>query len=401
MRSADDHLQLILSLLKPRFPAEVPLARALGLITAGEVKAVGNIPPFDNSAMDGYAVRGADLARASALSPVTLAVVGQAAAGHLATGDVAPGTAVRIMTGAPMAVGADAVVPQELVTRAGDQVTFTAPVADGANVRRAGEDAKPGDLVVAAGVELTARHLAAAASAGAGTVEVWPAPRVGYLITGDELVAPGEPLRPGQIHESNGTYVAAALTRLGAVPVDLGRVGDDADAVARAVEQAAVDLIVTTGGASVGDHDPAKEALSSRGVEFTNVAMQPGKPQGAGRVGGTPVVCLPGNPVAVAVCVEAFVGPAVRALRGVPEPEWVPMTAAVAWTCPPGREQFMPVTLEGNAAFPGNAVRPATAGGSGSHLIARLSVAQALARVPAHVDAVAPGDTVLVRRFTV
>lgn len=395
MRSADDHLQLILSLLKPPFPAEVPLAQALGLVTAGEVKAVGNIPPFDNSAMDGYAVRGTDLARASALSPVTLAVVGQGNAGHLATGDVVPGTAVRIMTGAPMAVGADAVVPQELVTRDGDQVTFAAPVADGANVRRAGEDAKPGDLVVAAGVELTARHLAAVAAAGAGTVEVWPAPRVGYLITGDELVAPGEPLGPGQIHESNGTYLAAALTRLGAVPVDLGRVGDDADAVARAVEQADVDLVVTTGGASVGDHDPAKEALSSRGVEFTNVAMQPGKPQGAGRVGGTPVVCLPGNPVAVAVCVEVFVGPAVRALRGVAEPAWEPMSAAVAWNCPAGREQFMPVVIEHEQ------VRPATSGGSGSHLIARLAVAEALARVPAHVDAVAPWDTVLVRRFTV
>src|SRR5699024_7280933 len=144
--------------------------------------------------------------------------------------------------------------PQELVTRDVDQVTFAAPVADGANVRRAGEDAKPGDLVVAAGVELTARHLAAVAAAGAGIGEEWPAPRVGYLITGDELVAPGEPLGPGQIHESNGTYLAAALTRLGAVPVDLGRVGDDADAVARAVEQADVDLVVTTGGASVGDH---------------------------------------------------------------------------------------------------------------------------------------------------
>lgn len=395
MRSADDHLALVLSLLKSPVPVNMPLASVLGMVLAVEVRAQGNIPPFDNSAMDGYAVRQADLARASALSPVTLAVVGQAAAGHLSTGDVALGTAVRIMTGAPLAVGTGSVVPQELVTRDGDQVTFTAPVVDGANVRRAGEDAKPGDLVVAAGVELTPRHLAAAAAAGVGTVEVWPPPRVGYLITGDELVAPGEPLGPGQIHESNGTYLAAALTRLGAVPVDLGRVGDDADAVARAVEHAAVDLIVTTGGASVGDHDPAKEALSSRGVEFTNVAMQPGKPQGTGKVAGTPVLCLPGNPVAVAVCVEAFVGPAVRALRGVSEPAWEPMTAAVAWKCPRGREQFMPVVLDDSA------VRPATAGGSGSHLIARLAVAEALARVPAHVDSVAPGDTVLVRRFTV
>ena len=395
MRSADDHLALVLGLLRPPHVVEVPLGQALGMVLAVDVHAQRNIPPFDNSAMDGYAVRGADLARASADFSVELTVVGQAAAGHVATGDVAPGTAVRIMTGAPLAIGADAVVPQELVTREGDQARFTAPVIEGAHVRRAGEDAKPGDLVVEAGAELTPRHLAAAASAGVGTVEVWPAPRVGYLITGDELVAPGEPLGPGQIHESNGVYLEAALTRLGAVPMDLGRVGDDADLVARAVEQADVDLVVTTGGASVGDHDPAKEALSSRGVEFTNVAMQPGKPQGVGHVGGTPVVCLPGNPVAVAVCVEAFVGPAVRALRGVSEPAWEPMTAAVAWKCPRGREQFMPVVVDGDA------VRPATAGGSGSHLIARLARAEALARVPAHVDSVAPGDTVLVRRFTV
>lgn len=395
MRSSDDHLALVLSLLKPPFPVDVALGDALGLVTAVEVRAHGYIPPFDNSAMDGYAVRSADLASASAVSPVTLTVVGQGAAGHLSTGDVAAGTAVRIMTGAPLTPGADAVVPQELVTRDGDQVAFTASVSDGANVRRAGEDATPGDLVVPAGVELTPRHVAAAAAAGVGTVEVWPAPRVGYLITGDELVAPGEPLGPGQIHESNGTYLAAALTRLGAVAVDLGHMGDEARAVGRAVEQADVDLVVTTGGASVGDHDPVKEALSSRGVEFVNVAMQPGKPQGAGRVGETPVICLPGNPVAVAVCVEAFVGPAVRALRGVAEPAWEPMIAAVAWACPVGREQFMPVVIDGAT------VRPATAGGSGSHLIARLAVAEALARVPAHVDAVAAGDTLLVRRFTV
>lgn len=400
MRSADDHLALVLGLLRPPLLAQLPLTDALGMVLAVEVRAQGNIPPFDNSAMDGYAVRSADLARASAELPVTLTVAGNAAAGHRATGETEEGTAVRIMTGAPLNVGADSVVPQELVAREGNQATFTAPVVDGANVRRAGEDAKPGDLVVPAGVELSPRHLSAAASAGVGTVEVWPAPRVGYLITGDELVAPGDPLEHGQIHESNGTYLAAALTRLGAVPVNLGRVGDDADAVARAVEQAAVDLVVTTGGASVGDHDPVKEALSSYGVEFTNVAIQPGKPQGAGRVNGMPVVSLPGNPVAVAVCVEVFVGPAVRALRGVPEPEWAPMTAAVAWKCPPGREQFMPVTVDGGTVDGGTA-RPATAGGSGSHLIARLAVAEALARVPAHVDSVAPGDTVLVRRFTV
>ncbi len=387
MRSADDHLAHIYGLLRPPVPVTVSLADALGLVLAVDVRSATAIPPFDNSAMDGYALRAAD-------APGTLTVVSESAAGHPWNGVLAAGQAVRILTGAPVPDGADAVVPQELVTREGDAVTIPDATAPGSHVRYRGEDALPGDLVVPTGVELRPRHLAAVASAGVAHLEVWPAPRVAFLVTRDELVAPGEPLGPGQIHESNATTLASALRALGAVPVDLGTVGDDGDAVRTAVAEAQADLVVTTGGASVGDHDPVKEGLAGAGVEFVRVAMQPGKPQGAGYVGGKPVICLPGNPVAVAVCVELFVGPAVRALKGVPEPAWEPMPAAVAWRCPPGREQVMPVVTEGGT------VRPATAGGSGSHLVARLAAAEALARVPADADAVEPGDIVMVRRFT-
>jgi molybdopterin molybdotransferase len=217
------------------------------------------------------------------------------------------------------------------------------------------------------------------------------------VVTGDELTRPGTALPPGHIYESNATTLSAALTALGAVVIDLGLVGDDAEMVLESVRQgtrAGVDLIVTTGGASVGDHDAVKAALAPLGVEFVNVAMQPGKPQGLGEVDGVPVVCLPGNPVAVAVCVEVFLGPAIRALRGAPEPPWELATASAAWTSPNGREQFMPVTISDGA------VQPATAGGSGSHLIARLAAADGLARVPATAVAVSPGDTLAFRRFT-
>lgn len=415
MRSLDDHVAAVIALATrhaPRSHERAAVASAVGRVTAAEHVAVHPSPAFDNSAMDGYAVRAEDLATASDALPVALAVVGEARAGMAPPTGVVPGTAVRIMTGAPLPAGADAVVPQELAARDGDTVAFTAAPAPGAHIRRLGEDLRPGDAVLGAGVVLEPRHVAAAAAAGLGHLSVIAAPRVGFLVTGDELVVPGAPLAEGQIHDSNGVYLATALPRLGARAVDLGRVGDEPAAVLAAIAGAEVDLVVTTGGASVGDHDPVKAALADQGVDFTRVAMQPGKPQGIGTVGGTPVLCLPGNPVAVAVSVELLVGAAVRAMLGVPEPSWLPAVAAAAWSSPAGREQIIPVTVEhrdpgaddGEGAAlvgPGERrVSPATSGGSGSHLAGRLAVADALARVPAGVTAVVPGDSVLVRRFT-
>ncbi|WP_062303907.1 molybdopterin molybdotransferase MoeA [Demequina subtropica] len=395
MRSAAEHLAQVLALVRePEFEA-VPLGVALGRVLGDDVRAAGAIPPFDNSAMDGYAVRVADVSVASEAAPIGLEVVGESAAGHPYADTLGPGTAVRIMTGAPVPAGADAVIPQELVAATATSVLVDAPAAPGAHIRRRGEDAAPGSVVVPAGVELRPRHLAAAASCGVAQVLVTRRPRVAFLVTGDELVAPGGTLGPGQIFESNAMYLAAALASLGAEPVDLGTVGDRGEDVLAAVSGASADLVVTTGGASVGDHDPVKEGLAPAGVSFLTVAIQPGKPQGLGRVGGVPVVCLPGNPVAVAACVEVFVAPAVRAMLGLPEPAWEPTRAVEGWRCPPGREQVMPVV------FVEGGVRPATSGGSGSHLVARLAVADGLARVRADADAVAAGDIVAVRRFTV
>lgn len=397
MRSAQEHLEQVLALVQPLEPQPVPLLDALGGVAAADIVAECQLPPFDNSAMDGYAVLAADVAGASAQDRVTLPVIGESAAGHPSPVPLAPGTAVRIMTGAPVPPGADAVVAQERVGTGSEGVTLDAPIQQGTNIRRAGEDAQPGDLLIPAGTVLRPRHLAAVASAGIATVLSRPAPTVAFVVTGDELVPPGEPLPPGRIHESNATTLAASLTALGAKPMDMGLIKDDAVAVRQAVTTAAeqgAHLIVTTGGASVGDHDPVKEALAGLGVEFLNVAIQPGKPQGLGVVDGVPVICLPGNPVAVAVCMELFVAPAVRALCGVPEPGWEAVVAGEDWSCPPGREQIMPVV------FAEGQVRRATSGGSGSHLVARLAAADGLARVPAHVDAVRAGDTLTFRRFT-
>jgi molybdenum cofactor synthesis domain-containing protein len=400
MRSLDEHARVVLDLIASsrwNSPTEpVPLESAQGRVLAVTHKALTATPPFTNSAMDGFAVRSADLETAGE-TPVVLQVVDAAIAGHPARSAVLPGTTVRIMTGAAVPEGADAVVAQERVKYDDATARFAEPVTVGSHIREWGEDMRAGEPVLVAGERLGPRHLAAAASVGLSKLTGVKRPRVGYLVTGDELVAPGTALGPGQIHDSNSSYLRAAISALGAEPVDLtggAGMGDQASAVARAVQQADVDLVVTTGGASVGEHDPAKAALAPLGVEFVNVAMQPGKPQGAGLVGGVPVLCLPGNPVAVAVSVEVFVAPAVRAMLGVAEPAWTLARAGAAWDCPRGREQVMPI------AFTGDAVVPATRAGSGSHMVANLARAHGLARVAAQVDRVEIGDTVSVRRFT-
>jgi len=394
MRDIDSHVAAVVALVHRGVTESVPVGEALGRVTASKHVAVHASPPFDNSAMDGFALRSADLDAADPGNPVTLVVRGESRAGSAPLATVEPGVATRIMTGAPIPHGADSVVAQELVRIADDGATFTSATPPGSHIRRRGEDLEPGDLVLDAGVRLGPRHVAAAAAGGLAVLEVVARPRVGFLVTGDELVAAGEELRPGAIHDSNGLYLAAALVELGAEPVNLGRLGDDADAVLAAIRGADVELVVTTGGASVGDHDPVKAALAPLGVDFTRVAMQPGKPQGLGTVDDVPVLCLPGNPVAVAVSVELFVGAAVRAMAGVDEPPWSDAIAGASWGSPADREQVIPVVLDGST------VRPATASGSGSHLVGRLAAADALARVAAEVTEVAAGDTVLVRRFT-
>ncbi|NTV39243.1 MAG: molybdopterin molybdotransferase MoeA [Demequinaceae bacterium] len=399
MRTADQHASAALALAPAPVAIELALREALGHVTATAVLASVDSPAFDNSAMDGFAVRWADVSAVSGGSAVTLAIIGESRAGVAATVALAPGCAIRIMTGAPMPDGADTVVPVEATDAGRDAVEVREVRAHGAHVRRRGEDARAGDVVIAAGIKLAARHLAAAAAVGAGRVKVFRRPRVGILSTGDELAALGDELREGQIYESNSYLLDGAVRAAGGEPVLLGPVGDEVAAVVAALERADVDIVVTTGGVSVGDYDVVKEALAGLGVEFMSVAMQPGKPQGLGVVGGTPLLCLPGNPVSVAVSFEIFVEPLIRAMRGLaPRGGWAVATVGEGWHSPAGREQFMPVRFTVGRAE-GDTVAPATGGGAGSHLMARLALADGLARVPAETTEVRPGDSLVVRRF--
>jgi len=399
MRTADEHAAAALALAPAPVAVDVALADALGMVTAVPVVARVDSPPFDNSAMDGFAVRWEDVVRAAEGAPVSLVITGESRAGVPSPSALMPGGAIRIMTGAAMPEGADTVVPVEATVEHEGRVAIAVAPARGAYVRTRGQDALCGDEVIPAGVALAARHLAAAATVGAGRVSVFRRPRVGILSTGDELAALGSELGAGQIYESNSYLLAGAVRAAGGEPAVLAPVGDSVADVVAALAGADVDLMVTTGGVSVGDYDVVKAALADLGVAFVSVAMQPGKPQGLGVVDGRPVMCLPGNPVSVAVSFELFVLPVIRAMRGLsPQLEWTPATAGADWASPAGREQFMPVRFMTQRGE-GDTVVPATTGGAGSHLMARLALADGIARVPAATTHVATGDSLVARRF--
>lgn len=406
MITVEEHLARILAAVAELPAAPLPLPAAHGLRLAEDAHARLAVPPFDNSAMDGFAVRSPDVAAASTTAPVRLRVLGDTPAGAPPGPPVAPGTAVRIMTGAPVPPGADAVVPVELTDQPAGaaplpgEVAVHAAVAAGAHVRRAGEDLRPGAVVVRAGTRLGAVQLSALASVGHGEALVRRRPRVGVLSTGDELVPAGADLAPGQIPDSNSVLLAGLVAEAGAEPVPLGRVGDDPGALTRllAARVGDLDAVVSSGGVSAGAYDVVKAALAPLGsVAFTKVAMQPGKPQGFGLLEDrVPLLALPGNPVSVFVSFTVFVRPALRRMLGLdPREASRRGRAATGWRCPPRRRQYLPVTLDGADLATGEpAVRPAAAGGSGSHLVASLARAEALAVVDAAVDEVRPGDPV-------
>ena len=313
----DEARARILKGVKPLPPEDVKLEVALGRVLAKPLKAVRNQPPFDASAMDGYAVVGADLADA----PATLRLIGLSAAGHGFKGKLKRGDCVRTFTGAPVPRGADAVVIQENTEAEGKSIRMLQPARPQQNIRFAGLDFRKGDALLPAGLALGARDIGLAAAANAAKLAVRRRPVVAIIATGDELVLPGRAPRADQIVSSNSHALAAMAEHLGATVMNFGIVPDNLMATERAIARAAkADILVTTGGASVGDHDYVQEALKNSGVaiDFWKIAMRPGKPFMYGRKKRQHVLGLPGNPVSSLVCARLFLKPLIDALLGLP-----------------------------------------------------------------------------------
>ncbi|WP_435744384.1 molybdotransferase-like divisome protein Glp [Nocardioides sp. SYSU DS0663] len=402
MRSVEEHLELVLSEVSPLAAHPLPLVETLGLASAEDVHATVALPGFDNSSMDGYAVRHADVASATEETPVHLPVVGEIGAGQ-ASGLLAlsPGTAAKIMTGAPVPAGADCVVPYEWTDRGVAQVRIDRAAAVGQHVRRAGEDVSVGDLLVEAGTVLGPRHLGLLASVGRPTVQARPRPRVVVLSTGSELREPGQPLGSDSIYDGNSYLLAASARRAGAIAYRVGIVPDEPRAFLDALEDQLVraDVVVTSGGVSQGDFDVVKEALRPHGVWFGPVAMQPGKPQGFGLVGEdrVPIFTLPGNPVSAYISFETFVLPALRKMMGLLPWSRPQVRARLTHgvSSPEGRRQF----LRGELGVDASGAYVAPVGGPGSHLVGDLAASNALIVVPEDVTALAAGDHVQVVRL--
>jgi molybdopterin molybdotransferase len=395
--SVDDYRAELLAGIEPLTPIELPIPSALGCVLAEAVEARWPLPPFDNSSMDGYAVRSADLATASAEHPVRLDVLADVPAGEQPVGVVRPMTAARIMTGAPMPEGADAVVPVERTDAGIDAVSiFTAPKT-GDCIRRAGEDVLPGEEVMQPGVVLTARQIALLAAVGRSSVLAHPQPRVLVVSTGSELAEPGAALSGAQIPDSNGPMLCAAVQETGAVPFRAGPVPDDEAALIETLEDRlhVTDLILTSGGVSMGAYDTVKAVLSARGAAtFTKVAMQPGMPQGHGSLGHegerpVPVITLPGNPVSAYVSFAVFVLPVIRRMQGRPDDGLRRRRAlsAAEFRSSSGKRQYLRGRWTGAST-----VEPV--GGTGSHLLGGLSRAECLIVVPEDVTSVVRGQEV-------
>ena len=399
MKTVDQHLDDCLSGIETLSSLELRLLDAQGCTLSEDVSAQWDLPPFTNSSMDGYAVRSEDLVGASETKPVSLPVVGDIPAGYSGALAVSPGQCARIMTGGPMPAGADAVVPVEWTDGDIVQVSITRAPQAGAYVRRQGEDAASGDLVVPGGTRLGPAQLALLAAVGRARVLVRPRPRVVVMSTGSELVEPGEPIAGGKIPDSNSFMLAAAATASGCTSYRVGFVPDEPKQLITTIEDQLIraDLVITTGGVSVGAYDVVKEALSRMGaVTFEKVAMQPGMPQGFGRIGPdkTPIFTLPGNPVSAFVSFEMFVRPVLRRMQAL-EPLHRPTVRAVlrdSVQSPAGKRQF----LRGDLGVEDGRYVVKTVGGPGSHLLAGLAKANCLIVIPDESTHVAAGDAVTV-----
>ncbi|MFT4212223.1 MAG: molybdopterin molybdotransferase MoeA [Microbacterium sp.] len=403
MLSVEEQQAVVLAAAGTTEDETVAIPDAAGRTLRAPLTARVDIPVFDNSAMDGFAVRYEDVAAASPENPVPLTVVADLPAGSGLDPELGPGQAARIMTGSAAPTGADAIVPFEdtaagLADSLGEITVLIAP-RPGAHIRRRGEDLRTGDVVVPAGVLLTPLQLSAAAAAGVTHAVVARRPRVAVVSTGAELVPPGRPLRRGQIPESNGELLAGLVRDAGAELVLRTTVDDTDAAFLAALERAraaGAEIVVTSGGVSEGAFEVVRGALAGSDVSFVKVAMQPGKPQGFGRLDfGALLFGLPGNPVSSGVSFEVFVRPVILRMlgrTGIHRP-LLRLPAAVAWKTPPIRRQYLPAAID--RSDPGRwTVRPATAGGSGSHLAGGLAHAEAYAVVPGEIDRVEAGDLV-------
>ncbi|HUK73050.1 MAG TPA: gephyrin-like molybdotransferase Glp [Streptosporangiaceae bacterium] len=399
MRSVDQHLAAILAAIRPIAPIELGLLEAEGGVLTGAVSATHPLPSFDNSAMDGYAVRSADVEGAAPGHPVTLPVVGEVAAGDTGAYAVTAGAAMRITTGAKLPAGADTVVPVEWTDGGTVKVEVRQPAEAGHAIRTIGEDLRGGDQVLPAGTSIGPVQLGLLAAVGRSSAVVRPRPRVAVVSTGNELAEPGTPMTPGRIWESNSFMLTAAARQAGSIAFRHGAVRDDPRELMAAIEDQLMraDVLVTSGGVSMGgEHDVVKDTLSRLGtVDFTRVAMQPGMPQGFGMVGDdhTPIFTLPGNPVSAYVSFQLFVRPALRALQGM-DPER-PRTVRAMLTgplrSPAGRRSFARAQLERALVTP--------VSGQGSHQLASLAAANALVIVPEDVTELAIGDEAEVMRL--
>lgn len=399
MRSVADHRDYLLSCIHPLPPFGQQILDAVGLTLCEDVVSAISLPRFDNSSMDGYAVRAQDIHHASVATPASLPVVGEVPAGAAAPHSLSPGTAMKIMTGAMLPEGADTVVPYESTDRGEQDVRISEACDPGANVRRIGEDITEGEVVLRAGDRLASRSIGLLAGIGIDKVMVRPRPRVVVISTGDELTEPGFVLQGDQkIYDSNSYMLAAAAKAAGAQVFRVGLVPDDPERLKQVINDQLVraDLILTTGGVSQGDYDIVKQVLPELGAtDFTTVAMQPGKPQGFGLIGDdqTPIIMMPGNPVSAFVSFEAFVRPVLRKLAGLDSylRRPVVVTAARGISSTPGKLQFArAVVAEGDN---GGLVAD-LASGHGSHLLGGLAGANALLLIGEETDFVAAGDQV-------
>ncbi len=396
--SVEQALEIVLGCVRPLSPEKVPILVALGRVLAEDVYAETDIPPLANSAMDGYALRADDTAGASAASPARLRVIADLPAGYTSDHQVIPGTAIRIMTGAPIPPGADTVVPFEETSVEGEWVTISGPYAAGRNVRLAGEDVRRGELILGKGAELRPQEVGMLAALGRSQVACVRRPRVGILATGDEVVEVDAPLAPGKIRNANSYSNAAQVLKYGGEPVVLGIARDSLSEITgrlRAGLAQGIDLLLTSGGISVGDFDVVKKVLAAEGeISFWQVRMRPGKPLAFGQIGGVPLLGLPGNPVSAMVSFELFARPAILKMLGIADLSQPTLRATMLEDVrgKPGFRYYLRVALEMREG----SYYARLTGEQGSGILLSMVRAQGLAIIPEDKGSLRAGESVQV-----